>query len=654
MKLDGIQSPAELRKLEVSELPELAAEIRAFLVDVAARKGGHFAPSMGTVELTIALHYVYDTPHDLLVWDVGHQAYAHKLLTGRRDRLHTIRQDDGLSGFLKRAESRYDDFGAGHASTAPSAALGMAEGLALSGKERNVIAVIGDGAMTGGLAFEALNNAGALGSNLLVVLNDNAMSISPNVGAMAHYLTTLATHPFYRKVKSDVHSVITRLPKVGAVAGAFARRLEQGLKGVVVPGALFQALGFTYLGPIDGHELGDLTDVLSRVRDSSMGPVLLHVLTQKGRGYAPAEADPVKFHGVGPFDPVTGAAPPVKASEDGNSATPPLPVPPSYTAAFSNALIALGKRREDLVGITAAMATGTGIDGFAKEFPERSYDVGIAEGHAVTFAAGLATQGLRPVCAIYSTFLQRAYDHVFHDVALQKLPVVFAIDRAGLVGADGPTHHGLFDLAYLRTLPGLVLSAPRDADELADLLETALDQDEAPFAIRYPRGSGPSPRTREPKILPIGSWDVLSERGWDVAFLAVGSMVPVAESVSEQLIAQGLGVSVINARFIKPLDIERLRIVAGKARLVVTLEEGTMRGGFGSAVLEALVEHEIDLSGTILCRGVPDRFITHGSMDKLRGLAGLQPGQVLEAVLERLGRDEDSLRKTPGMRKAQE
>ncbi len=628
--LADINTPADLRKLDLDDLVRLAAEIRSFLVDVAARKGGHFAPSMGTVELTLALHYTFDTPHDLLVWDVGHQAYAHKIITGRRDQLHTIRQDEGLSGFLKRSESRYDDFGAGHASTAPSAALGMAEGLVLQGKQQKVIAVIGDGAMTGGLAFEALNNAGALGSNLLVVLNDNAMSISPNVGAMAHYLTTLTTHPYYRKMKSEIHSVITRLPKVGPLAGEFARRLEQGLKGVVVPGALFQALGFTYLGPIDGHDLGELSEVLARVRDSSMGPLLLHVLTQKGRGYAPAEADPVKWHGVGPFDPVTGGAPVVDAVGSACAEAP------SYTAAFSEALVDLAGRRSEIVGITAAMATGTGMDRFEQAYPERSYDVGIAEGHAVTFAAGLATQGLRPVCAIYSTFLQRAYDHVFHDVALQKLPVIFALDRSGLVGADGPTHHGLYDLCYMRSLPGMILSAPKDADELADLLETAASQDDGPFAIRYPRGKGPRARTRDPQVLPVGSWELLSEEGWDVALLAVGSMVGTAREVAVALQERGVGAAVINARFIKPLDLDLLRQVAARARLVVTLEEGTVRGGFAAAVMEALVEHEIPLKGRLLCRGVPDRFITHGTRTRLLSLTGLTSEQLLEAVIDRL------------------
>ena len=634
VRLDQIGTPADLRGLEIRDLEELARQIRSFLVQVASEKGGHFAPSLGVVELTLALHYVYQTPRDLIVWDVGHQAYAHKLLTGRRGRLHTIRQDGGLSGFLKRSESEYDPFGAGHASTAPSAALGMAAARDLRGEsDRHVAAVIGDGAMTGGLAFEALNNAGALGSNLLIVLNDNAMSISPNVGAVAHYLTSLTTHPYYRRMKGEIHSVLQRIPRVGPAAGEFARRLEQGLKGALVPGALFQALGFTYLGPIDGHDLEELVDVLRRIRESQLGPVLLHALTQKGKGYAPAEADPCKWHGVSPFDPSTGGKPKAAAV-----ATPPPPEspPPSYTAVFAEALVEVAGRREDVVAITAAMPTGTGLDRFGEAFPERYFDVGIAEGHGVTFAAGLASQGLRPVCAIYSTFLQRAFDHMIHDVALQQLPVVFALDRGGLVGADGPTHHGAFDLSYLRLVPSLVVAAPRDADELADMLETAVAQDERPFALRYPRGSAPGPRTREARVLPIGSWEVLDEQGGEVVFAAVGSMVPTARAVAASLGARGVGSTVLNARFVKPLDLEMLRRYAGPARLVVSLEESTICGGFASALLEADAEHRLGLAGKLLPRAIPDRFIGHGSRPRLLEEAGLDEASVLAAVLSRL------------------
>ena len=629
VRLSAIDDPSDLRALSIDDLRDLAGQIREYLVEVAATKGGHFASSLGTVELTLALHYVFNTPHDLLVWDVGHQAYVHKILTGRRDRLPTIRQDDGLSGFLKRDESPYDTFGAGHASTAASAALGMAIARELKHEQRKVIAVVGDGAMTGGLAFEALNNAGALGKELLVVLNDNAMSISPNVGAVAHYLTSLTTHPYYRKMKEEIYTVLARLPRFGAPVRELAQRLELGVKSALVPGAFFQALGFQYLGPIDGHDLDELVPTLQRIRDLQKGPVLLHVMTHKGKGFKLAEADPLTWHGVTPFDPATGRTI--------SAAAPPAPGP-SYTQAFSDALIDLAARHADVVALTAAMAPGTGLDAFAQQYPERFFDVGIAEGHGVTFAAGLATQGLRPVCAIYSTFLQRAFDHVVHDVAMQHLPVIFAMDRGGLVGADGPTHHGALDIAYMRMVPGMVVCAPRDADELADLLETAHAHDGGPFAIRYPRDHSPAPRTRAPRVLPIGSWEMLREEGGDVALLAVGSMVGTAQKVADGLVARGYGASVVNARFVKPLDSAMLRTIAEKARLVVTLEEGTLRGGFGSAVHEASVEEGLALSVRLAHFGLPDRFLTHGSRGRLLEDAGLSAPQVLEAVLARLAR----------------
>jgi len=627
VRLEAIDDPADLRGLTIPQLEALAAEIREFLVEVAATKGGHFASSLGTVELTLALHYVFNTPHDLLVWDVGHQGYVHKILTGRRDRLPTIRQDGGLSGFLKRDESPYDSFGAGHASTAASAALGMATARDLKREARKVIAVVGDGAMTGGLAFEALNNAGALGKDLLVVLNDNAMSISPNVGAVAHYLTSLTTHPYYRKMKEEIYTVLARLPRFGAPVRQLAQRLELGVKSALVPGAFFQALGFQYLGPIDGHDLEEIVPTLERIRDLQKGPVLLHVMTHKGKGFKLAEADPLTWHGVTPFDPSTGKTLDLPA--------PPAPGP-SFTRAFSDALIDLAERHPDVVALTAAMAPGTGLDAFQQRFPERSFDVGIAEGHAVTFAAGLATQGLRPVCAIYSTFLQRAFDHVVHDVALQDLPVIFAMDRGGLVGADGPTHHGALDLAYMRMVPGMVVSAPKDADELADLLETAYACTAGPFAIRYPRDNSPTPRRRAPCVLPVGSWELLREDGWDVALLAVGTMVGSAERLADGLASRGYGASVVNARFVKPLDTAMLRRIAGAAKLVVTLEEGTLRGGFGSAVHEASVEEDLGVSGRLVHFGLPDRFLTHGSRGRLLEDAGLSVPKMLEALVERL------------------
>ncbi len=629
MHLDEIRDPADLRRAPVEDLVSLAEEIREFLVSLASAKGGHFASSLGAVELTLALHYVFDTPRDKLVWDVGHQAYVHKILTGRRDRMHTIRQYGGLSGFLKRSESPYDAFGAGHASTAVSAALGIATARDLLGERFKVVAIVGDGAMTGGLAFEALNNAGASGRDLLVVLNDNAMSISPNVGAVAHYLTSLTTHPRYRKMKEELYAALRKLPRVGEPVGDFARRLEQGIKTVLVPGALFEALGFTYRGPIDGHDLPEMVRILGQIRDSDRGPVLLHVLTRKGKGYEPAEKDPASWHGVGPFDRDTGAS---RKSGGGGG--------PSYTAVFGDALVERARRDSRVVAITAAMPDGTGLSRFAEEFPDRFFDVGIAEGHAVTFAAGLAAEGLRPVCAIYSTFLQRAVDHLVHDVALQDLPVVFAVDRAGLVGADGPTHHGVLDLAWLRAVPGMVVAAPRDADALADLLETALEQDERPFAIRWPRDTAPGPRTREPRVVPVGTWEIVREGDGRVVILAVGTMVGTALGAAE-ILASGGGpeVTVVDARFVKPLDRPYLRELARSGpELVVTLEEGTVRGGFGDAVHEASLEEDLGLSPRLLQVALPDRFVTHGSREELLAEVGMTAEGVATQIRHRVGR----------------
>ncbi len=624
--LSHIDDPADLRRLEVADLVELAREVREYLVKIAAEKGGHFSSSLGTVELTLALHYVFDTPRDLLVWDVGHQAYVHKMLTGRRDRLTTIRQYGGLSGFLKRSESPYDTFGAGHASTGPSAAVGMATAAALKKEKRKVVAVIGDGAMTGGLAFEALNNAGSLESDLIVILNDNAMSISPNVGAVAHYLTSLTTHPYYRRMREEIYSVISKLPRVGEKMGEFGRRLERGIKDALVPGALFESLGFHYHGPIDGHDLTEMIDVLKRLKTQG-GPILLHVLTHKGKGYAPAEADPLKWHGVTPFDPATG-----KTIAGPAPAVKPL----SFTQAFGDAIVDLAERHPDVVAITAAMAPGTGLTKFEEKFPDRFFDVGIAEGHGVTFAAGLATQGIRPVCAIYSTFLQRAFDHIVHDVATQHLPVIFALDRGGVVGADGPTHHGCFDLSYLRLIPSMVVAAPKDADELADLLETAYAHTEGPFALRYPREDSPTARQRAPQVLPIGSWETIEEGDWGVTLLAVGTMNSVARQTAEKLRQLGHSPTVINARFIKPLDLGLLKQAAVRAKLIVTIEEGTIRGGFGSGVHEASVEHRLGLSERLLHIGLPDEFVTHGSRQELLRDTGLTADAVLANILKRL------------------
>ena len=637
--LDRIHSPSDTRGLDLEGLETLAQEIRAYLVQTASDKGGHFAPSLGTVELTLALHYVFNTPHDRIVWDVGHQAYTHKILTGRKERMPTIRQYGGLSGFLKRTESEYDCFGAGHASTAPSAAAGMAVARDLKKEDRNIIAVIGDGALTGGLAFEALNNLGAAGHDILVILNDNAMSISPNVGAVAHYLTAVTAHPYYRKMKRDVHTVLEKMPRALLSMAEFANRLEQGIKGALVPGALFQALGFSYQGPIDGHDLAELTSVLGMIRDGVKGPILLHVLTQKGKGYSFAEADPVKWHGVTPFDAATGSK---RASSVPVSDTPSV----SYTKVFSDAMIDLAERKPELVAITAAMSTGTGLEAFQERYPDRFFDVGIAEGHGVTFAAGLAAEGIRPVCAIYSTFLQRAVDHIMHDAALQHLPVIFAMDRGGLVGADGPTHHGVFDLVYLRMLPDVIVSAPKDADELADLLETAIDQDSRPFALRYPRGNAPQARTREPRILPIGSWEMLEDGGTDVALLAVGSMVPVAGTVAKVLRDEGIGVRVVNCRFIKPLDLEMLTRIGRESRLLVTLEEGALAGGFGSAVHEAGEQGGLGISDRLRHCGLPDKWVAHGTQDELLREVGLDSQTIVrrtKAWLEALRSSPDEI-----------
>jgi 1-deoxy-D-xylulose-5-phosphate synthase len=622
--LPAIDSPADLRRLPPEDLPRLAGEIRDYLVSVLAEKGGHFAPSLGVVELTIALHRVFDTPTDRIVWDVGHQGYVHKILTGRRDQLPTIRQYGGISGFLKRSESPHDPFGAGHASTAISAALGMATGRDLAGDSRHVVAVLGDGAMTGGLTYEGLNNIGASGVKMLVILNDNAMSISPNVGAIAHYLTTVTTNPYYRKMKDEVYRVLGKIPSVGEPVGEFARRMEAGIKGALVPGAFFQSLGFTYYGPIDGHDLSELVPVLDKIRSDLRGPTLLHVLTQKGKGYAPAEADPDGFHGVSPFDPATGTK---RASASA------APSGPSYTEVFGEAMVEQAARRPELVGISAAMLGGTGLKALQEAHPERCFDVGIAEGHGVTFAAGLASEGQRPVCAIYSTFLQRAFDHMVHDVALQKLPVIFALDRAGLVGADGPTHHGVLDLTYLRCVPDMVVAAPKDADELRDLLETALEHREGPFAIRYPRGASPGPVSRAPRLLPLGSWELLEQGQGRVALLAVGAMLETARGAARLLRERGLAPAVVNARFVKPLDEALLDELQAGHELLVTLEENVLAGGFGDAVGEHLHREGAASRTRLLCLGIPDRFVTHGSRSELLEEIGLSDRQVADRVL---------------------
>ncbi len=624
--LDRVQEPADLRALDPAELEKLCGEIRDYIVDVVSQKGGHLGASLGVVELTVALARVLDLPNDRVVWDTGHQAYVHKVLTGRKDALWGIRQYGGISGFLKRAESPYDTFGAGHASTAISAALGLAAARDLEGAKRRVVAIMGDGAMTGGLAYEALNNAGHSGRDLLVILNDNGMSISPNVGALAHYLTNIQTNPHLRRLRREGLEVMGRLPRVGGKAKTLATRLESAIKTAIVPGGLFEALGFNYIGPVDGHDLGMLLALLPKVLDRR-GPVLLHVMTTKGKGLPAAEADHEGFHGVTPFDKVTGKAIPA-----------PSPARPGYTAVFGQAMIEAAARFPKMVAITAAMPSGTGLNAFKKAFPERFHDVGIAEAHGVCFAAGMACEGARPVATIYSTFLQRAFDQVIHDVALQEVPVVFAIDRAGVVGADGPTHHGVLDLSYMRCVPGMIVSAPKDGNELRDLLFTALSQNDSPFAIRYPRDTVPPgyDPARVPRVLPIGSWEVLNE-GTDVMLLAVGAMVETAKAVREQLEASGLSAGLVNCRFVKPLDRAVLRLSRERARLLVTIEENNLPGGFGDGVLETLAEEGLSRDG-VLRLGLPDAFVTHGSRAELLAEVKLDPAGIVARVRDAAGR----------------
>jgi 1-deoxy-D-xylulose-5-phosphate synthase len=623
--LDRVGEPADLKRLTVDELTTLCSEIRDYIVDVVSQKGGHLGASLGVVELTVALARVLDLPEDRIVWDTGHQAYVHKVLTGRKDALWGIRQYGGISGFLKRAESPYDTFGAGHASTAISAALGLAAARDLAGAKRKVVAIMGDGAMTGGLAYEALNNAGHSARDLTVVLNDNGMSISPNVGALAHYLTNIQTNPRLRKLRKEGLDVVSRLPGVGGTARTLATRLESAIKTAIVPGGLFEALGFNYIGPVDGHDLPMLLDLLPKVLDRR-GPVLLHVLTRKGKGLPAAEADDEGFHGVTPFDKTTGKA--IAVGPPGR---------PGYTAVFGQAMLEAAERFPKMVAITAAMPSGTGLNAFRKAFPSRFHDVGIAEAHGVCFAAGMACEGARPVATIYSTFLQRAFDQVVHDVALQHVPVVFAIDRAGVVGADGPTHHGVLDLSYMRCVPGMVVSAPKDGNELRDLLWTALSQDAAPFAIRYPRDTVPEgfDPARPPRELAIGSWETLGE-GSDVMLLAVGTMVETAKTVVRELGGLGISAGVVNCRFVKPLDRDTLRRARRIARLIVTIEENNLPGGFGEGVLDALSDEGLSRDG-VLRLGLADEFVTHGSRAELIAEVGLDaPGIVrrVRAALE--------------------
>lgn len=620
--LDTIEEPGDLRKLDAQELATLAREIRAFLVETVSKTGGHLAPSLGTVELTLALYRVFHFPEDKLVWDVGHQAYTHKLLTGRRKAFSTLRQKGGITGFPNRFESPYDAFGVGHASTAISAALGMAVARDLDAgdapeNKRHVIAVLGDGALTGGEAFEGLNNAGDLGRNLIVVLNDNGRSIDKNVGAMSEYLSALRIAPQYNRAKKDVEHLLKSIPRIGGKVYKTASAIKDGVRTALVPGAPFEEMGFRYIGPIDGHNLELLTEVFSQVRQMT-GPILVHVHTKKGKGYLPAEEAPEKFHGIGKFDAATGECPKKEGA-------------PSYTSVFSDALIELAKTDEDIVAITAAMPSGTGLKAFGKAYPERFFDVGIAEEHAVTFAAGLAAAGKKPVVALYSTFAQRAYDQILHDVCLQKLPVVFALDRAGLVGQDGPTHHGVFDYSYLRHLPGMTVMAPKNEAELRDMLKTALALG-GPVAVRYPRGAAVGVKIPEAMtMLPLGKAEVLRNKG-SIALLAIGSMVQATEKAADLLAEEGIAVRVVNMRFVKPLDTELLLSLARdpEIRGLVTLEENMLAGGFGSAVLEALSDAGVLLP--VRRFGIGNTFVEQGTREELLELCGLTAPQVAEGV----------------------
>lgn len=616
--LETIHDPADIRTLELHELNRLAEEIRRLIIDTVAVTGGHLASSLGAVELTLALHVVFETPRDKLVWDVGHQCYAHKIITGRRDRFHTLRQRGGISGFPKREESPYDTFNVGHSGTSIAAATGMAEARRLKGGDNKIVVVIGDGSMTAGLAFEGLNWAGYRKEDLIIILNDNEMSISQNVGALSAYLNRIMTGQTITRLKAEIKSFFKTIPSIGEHMLKFSRQLEESLKAFILPGALFEDLGFTYVGPIQGHRLDYLIRTLENMREMP-GPVLLHVLTKKGKGYRFAEEEPRRFHGTGPFDIQTG-----------KSIHPPSGPPLTYTRVFGRTICRLAAENPRIVAITAAMCDGTGLDEFAETYPERFFDVGIAEQLAVTFAAGLAVEGMIPVVAIYSTFMQRAFDSILHDVCLQNLPVVLALDRGGFVGDDGSTHQGLFDLAYLRCIPNMTVMAPKDENELQHMLKTAVEHGR-PVAVRYPRGAGLGVTFEDkPTLLPVGKGEVLRE-GRDAAVIAIGSTVHPSLEAAELLAGEGLDVAVVNARFVKPLDEELICEMAVICRRIVTVEENVLMGGFGSAVTELLADrglHEV----RVIRLGVDDRFVEHASQEELRRLFGINHEGIAAAV----------------------
>ncbi len=611
--LPDIDFPSDLKKRSRDELRTLAQEIRAALIDSCSRTGGHIGAGLGVVELAIALHYVFDTPRDQIVWDVGHQGYPHKMLTGRKDRFETLRQESGISGFLKRDESEYDAFGAGHAATAISAALGMAAARDIKGESFRVAAVVGDGALTCGLSYEGLNNAGASDRDFIVILNDNEMSIAPNVGAISRYLTSIQRNPIYNRVRGAMGKVMDELPGPLSGIGSVVRKWEEGMKSFLTPGVLFEELGFRYFGPIDGHDIDALVNTLTAV-EGMRTPRLVHVITQKGKGF-PAGDNREKWHALpAGHDPTTGKQ--LRKSSAN----------PAYTAVFGSGLTELGEENDRIVAITAAMPAGTGTAAFAKRFPKRFFDVGIAEGHAVTFAAGLATRGLHPVCAIYSTFLQRAYDNVIHDVALQHLPVTFCMDRAGLVGEDGPTHMGLYDIAYMLAVPEMVVTAPKDSTEMLGLLRTATSREKGPTCIRYPRDAAPdvAPALSEIAPVPEGTWEVLRQGG-DFVILAVGTMVLPSLAAAEELAAEGMDVSVVNCRYLKPYDEVTLTAVLAHHRHVLVVEEGTVVNGFGAYMAQVI--DKLDPSVRVAVHGVPDRFIDQAPRKRQLELLGLDaPG----------------------------
>lgn len=621
--LDQINSPADLKKIPRKELPKLAHEIRQLIVDVVAKTGGHLASNLGVVELTIALHYVFDVPNDKIIWDVGHQAYTHKLLTGRKDRFHTLRQHGGLSGFPKITESPCDAFTTGHSSTSISSALGIACAKRMKQDHSKVVAVIGDGSMTAGLAFEGLNQAGGIHKDMLVILNDNEMSIGPNVGALSSLLSRTFSAKYIQDLKKEMGEFLRSLPKIGSEAYHYAKRAEESFKAFVTPGMLFEAFDFDYFGPIKGHRLNHLIDILTNIK-SIEDPVLLHVSTKKGKGYPPAEKNPVYFHGVGCFQVKTGNG--VACSSA-----------PSYTEIFGNAMVELAQTDDRIIAVTAAMPEGTGLIKFSQMFPDRFYDVGIAEQHGVTFAAGLAMEGMKPVVAIYSTFLQRAYDQLVHDVCLESLPVTFAVDRGGIVGEDGPTHHGLFDLSYLRSLPNMMVMAPKDENELRRMLLTAVNHN-GPAALRYPRGAGANVAIDVPiKPLAIGKGEVL-KNGDDLLILAIGTSVADAVEAHDMLLKKNIKSTVVNCRFVKPLDAELICSLAKKIPRIITIEENLRQGGFGSAVLELLLDEGIS-NLQVKRLGIHDMFVEHGPRNLLRQKYEIDAGAIVRAA--------ESMKSTP-------